>query len=241
MNETRTKESTIRLNKYIAHAGVCSRRRAEEFIAQGKVTINEQVVTDPAYGVAPDDHVCCEGQPLKKEKCIYLLLNKPKGYVTTVADEKNRATVMDLLGTKIKQRVFPVGRLDRDTTGLLLLTNDGDLAQKLAHPRHRMVKNYKVTLTKPIMHENFQKLLHGLYLPDGFMKVDRARYTDKSRKRLLVEVHSGRNRIIRRLFKHIGCYVKELDRVSYANINKSGLPKGRWRLLSKEEIALLKK
>ena len=229
----------VSLSKYLADCGVCSRRKAVDVIEQGAVTVNGKVIMHPWHRVERDDVVKCRGQVVGQEEKIYLLLNKPSNCLTTVRDDRGRRTVMDLL-KGIKQRVFPVGRLDQNTTGLLLLTNDGDLAQKLAHPRYEVEKVYHVTLDRPLLGQTKKKIKHGLVLEDGPIAVDAISYFDVADKsRIEIRLHSGRNRIIRRIFEHVGHRVKQLERVEYAGLTLQGLSRGYWRLLSEKERALL--
>lgn len=235
-------ENLVRLNRYIAHAGICSRREADDLIRAGVIYVNGNVVTEVGTKVSPDDIVHYEDQKIKMEKQVYLLLNKPKDYITTMDDPENRNTVMALIKGAVKERIYPVGRLDRATTGLLLFTNDGDLAKKLSHPKNEIKKIYHVFLDKTVKQENLDALLKGVELDDGYIKVDAAAFvgegTDK--KQVGVELHSGRNRIVRRMFEHFGYKVLKLDRVYYAGLTKKDLPRGRWRVLSPQEVAMLK-
>ena len=231
----------IRLNRYIAHAGVCSRRDADELIAEGKIKVNGQVITEMGHKVIPSDQVYYGKKLLQRENYIYVLLNKPKDFITTTSDPHARKTVMDLVKKAGNERIFPVGRLDRQTTGLLLLTNDGDLAEKLSHPSHNVKKIYKVGLDKPITEEDFEKMQAGVTLEDGSVKVDDLAIVSSDRTEVGVEIHLGRNRIVRRLFEHFGYTVDRLDRVVYAGLDKSNLPRGKWRFLSEIEIGKLKK
>ncbi len=228
------------LGKTIAQAGVCSRRNAVFMIKQGYVTVNDQVVHEPAYVVAESDQIAVKGKPVVRERKIYVLLNKPKGYITTVADEHNRNTVLDLLGSKVAQRIYPVGRLDRDTTGLLLITNDGDVAQRLSHPRQQIQKTYHVTLHRPLEPEHLKAIWNGIMLEDGKVVVDEIKYMmGKPRTQVIVTIHSGKNRIVRRIFEHFGYGVIKLDRFKYANLTKRGLSVGSWRFLNRQEITAL--
>lgn len=230
------------LSKYIAQAGFCSRRQAVELIEAGKVAINGKKVINPAERVNPSAIVKVGSKVIRHEQKVYILLNKPKGYVTTVADEHGRNTVMDLLAEAPKVRLYPVGRLDRDTTGLLVLTNDGELAQSLSHPSSEVKKIYVVTLDKPLQPEHLAMLKEGIKLHDGLVKVDAIEYVHpKSPDKIKVAIHSGKYRIIRRLFGHLEYHVHGLDRVFYASISKKGLQGGRWRFLTKHEVQLLKK
>ena len=231
----------MKLNAFLAHAGVCSRRKAVDYIKNGNVAVNGVIVKESYYEVTKDDIVCYKGRDLFLEKKIYILINKPSNYITTVSDEKGRKTVVQLLPENISQRLYPVGRLDRSTTGLLLLTNDGDLAQKLSHPRHEVSKTYHVTLDKPCSSAHFENLRQGIKLEDGSVVIDGLVYDGASKKKLIVTLHSGRNRIIRRMFEHFGYTVTKLDRVGYAGLTKRGLRCGSWRYLTSDEVQKLKK
>lgn len=235
-------EGSFRLNKFVAHAGLCSRREAAEWIKQGKIKINGVVERNPAVMVAESDVVTYQDQVVKlEERKVYLLMNKPKDVITTRSDDRNRKTVMDLIGNKVRERVYPVGRLDRNTTGLLLLTNDGDLAKKLSHPSHEVKKIYHVFLDKDMTDADLEKLRAGLELEDGFIQPDKAdRVKDASLNEIGVEIHSGRNRIVRRMFEALGYRVFKLDRVYYAGLTKKDLPRGRFRHLTEKEVIMLK-
>lgn len=232
----------MRLNKYIAHSGVCSRRKAAELVKAGKVKLNGEIFKNPAYEVKKGDSVEYKGKVLKPEKkYVYILMNKPKNVVTTTSDEKARKTVMDILSNKVDQRVYPVGRLDRNTTGLLLLTNDGDLAKKLSHPSHNVKKRYHVVLDSPVSPEHIQQIKNGIHLEDGKAIVDDIDWIFGSDgSEIGIEIHIGRNRIIRRIFEHLGYTVERLDRVYYAGLTKKDLPRGWFRHLKKKEIIMLK-
>ncbi|RME16148.1 MAG: rRNA pseudouridine synthase [Bacteroidetes bacterium] len=238
---TDTNEQTsIRLNKYIANSGICSRREADKLIEAGVVKVNGEIITTLGYKVKPTDIVEVEGQRIKNEKKVYILLNKPKDYITTTKDPQNRKTVMHLISGACKERVYPVGRLDRQTTGLLLFTNDGELAKKLTHPKSRIPKLYHVVLNKNFSGTDFEKLSKGIELEDGFIKPDALSYVMQSKKELGIQIHSGRNRIIRRIFEHLGYEVVKLDRVMYAGLTKKNLPRGKWRFLTEKEVDFLK-
>lgn len=228
------------LNKYIAHSGESSRRDAAVLVKQGKVRVNGELVLDPGYKVKPGDVVTLAGKKLKPRKnLVYILLNKPKGYITTTEDPRGRKTVMSLVNLEDDTRLFPVGRLDRNTTGLLLLTNDGDLAQKLSHPSYQVKKVYQVTLDKPLTKADFDKVLAGVELEDGVAPVDALAYLDQKNE-VGIEIHSGRNRIVRRIFESLGYEVVKLDRVMYAGLTKKNVPRGKWRFLTDHEIVLLR-
>lgn len=231
----------IRLNKFIANAGVCSRREADTLIAGGKIKVNGKTVTEMGFKVMPGSEVTYKNKVLKGEKLVYVLLNKPRDFITTTHDPQGRKTVMDLVKTATEQRIFPVGRLDRNTTGLLLLTNDGDLTKVLSHPSFNVKKIYKATLDKPLTKVDFTNLQQGFELEDGEVTLDDIAYTSANGKEIGIEIHLGRNRIVRRMFEHFGYEVKQLDRVVFAGLTKKDLPRGKWRYLSPKEIGLLKK
>ncbi|WP_188936701.1 pseudouridine synthase [Puia dinghuensis] len=231
------------LNKYIAHGGLCSRRDAADLIRQGKVTVNGQLITEPGTKVTPADVVKVNGKKVTiSHNFVYILLNKPKDYITTTDDPQGRRTVLDLIRNATTERVFPIGRLDRNTSGVLLLTNDGDLAQKLAHPSHEIKKIYHVVLDKPLTKADFDKIIAGdITLEDGPAQVDVLAYADpKDKTQIGLEIHSGRNRIVRRIFEHLGYDVRGLDRVMYAGLTKKNVQRGHWRLLTEKEIRILK-
>lgn len=230
----------IRLNKYIANAGICSRREADVLIKDGKIKVNSQVITTMGYMVKPGDRVKYLSQVLKRERLVYVLLNKPKDYITTTNDPEQRKTVMQLVAKACTQRIFPVGRLDRNTTGLLLFTNDGDLTKKLSHPSHQVKKIYLVHLDQPIKRSDFDQLQSELVLEDGPITIDAVEIVSPDKTQLGIEIHSGRNRIVRRLFEQLGYDVVKLDRVMYAGLTKKDLPRGKWRLLTDREIIQLK-
>lgn len=231
-----------RLNKYIAHCGICSRRNASELVKKGLVKINDVLEENPSYMVQEGDEVKYLDKVLELEKKkVYILLNKAKRVVSTLSDEKGRRTVIDSLGGKIKERIYPVGRLDYMTTGLLVLTNDGDLATKLAHPSYEVKKLYQVTIDKPITKIDVEKIEKGLLLEDGLALVDSAKVLkDKGDMELMIQLHQGKNRIIRRIFEHLGYEVTKLDRVYYAGLTKKDLPRGWHRHLTEKELIMLK-
>lgn len=233
-------EKNIRLNKYIADAGVCSRREADKLIEAGEIKVNGSVVTELGYKVSRKDAITYNGRRLSQEKLVYVLLNKPKDFITTVDDPEDRKTVMQLVQTACEERIYPVGRLDRNTTGLLLLTNDGELATKLTHPSHNVKKIYQVDLDKPITEEDAEKIRAGIVLEDGEAKVDELAILSEDQTILGVEIHIGRNRIVRRIFEHLGYEVIRLDRVMFAGLTKKDLPRGKWRYLSQKELIRLK-
>ena len=229
------------LNKFLSLSGITSRRKAVDEIKSGYVTVNDQIVKDPVYTVKKGDIVKYKDKKIGPEKHLYIILNKPTGYLTTLSDINGRQNVMELIKLKNKTRVYPVGRLDKDTTGLLFITNDGDLAQHLSHPKYEVSKLYEVVLDQEFDSSNFAKLLKGIHLKDGITKADKVFYTKKpNRKKVSIELHSGKNRIVRRLFKALGYNVIKLDRTRYAGLVKRGLPKGKWRFLTEEEIVNLK-
>lgn len=233
----------IRLNKYLADSGVCSRREADELIKAGCVTVNGEVVTTMGYKVKPTDKVVYGGQTLNREKLRYILLNKPKGYITTADDPEGRTTVMELVRDACTERIFPVGRLDKNTTGLLLLTNDGELAKRLTHPSSEVTKLYHVVLDKPLTRNDMLRIADGVELDDGLITPDEIAYDadDDSKKSVGIKLHSGRNRIVRRIFEHFGYDIVKLDRVMFAGLDKYRLPRGEWRFLTDAEVAALKK
>jgi 23S rRNA pseudouridine2605 synthase len=230
----------MRLNRYIANAGICSRREADALIASGEIRVNGEVVTEMGYKVQPTDTVQYGKTNLNREKLVYVLLNKPKDFITTTDDPEGRKTVMDLVKTASKERIFPVGRLDRNTTGLLLFTNDGEVAQKLSHPSHRNKKIYQAELDKPLTAEHLRQISEGLELEDGKAEVDDVAVVAGNAHFVGVELHIGRNRIVRRIFEHLGYDVVALDRVQYAGITKKDLPRGKWRFLTEQEVIRLK-
>ncbi len=232
----------MQLNRYLAHCGICSRRKAVDLIKAGRVTVNYQVVEQPGHRVASGDRVAVDGKQVACEQQVYVLLNKPRGYVTTLRDPEGRKTVMELVTDVGEQRLYPVGRLDRETTGLLLLTNDGDLAQRLAHPKYEVAKIYHVTLSEPLSVRDRRTIVEGLELEDGPIQADEIQYADQQDKRqIIIALHSGRNRIVRRIFEHFGHEVKKLDRIGYAGLTKKGLRHRQWRMLTAHEIESLKR
>lgn len=237
---TEVKEGPMTLNKYLAHAGVSSRRDAAAIIKEGKVQVNGEVLTEPGYRVQPTDKVTMDGKTMKPQKhFVYVLLNKPKDFLTTTEDDRGRRTVMELVTGATEDRLYPVGRLDRNTTGVLLLTNDGDLAQKLSHPKYECKKIYQVTLNKDVTKKDFDQILEGVNLEDGVATVDRLAYLEKKNE-IGLEIHSGRNRIVRRIFEHLGYDVEKLDRVMYAGLTKKNVSRGKWRFLTEKEVITLK-
>ena len=235
-------DGLIRLNRYIANSGICSRRKADELIEAGVISVNGEVVTELGTKVDPaKDEIKYNDERLKREKMVYVLLNKPKDYITTTDDPQERKTVMQLVSKATKERIYPIGRLDRNTTGLLLLTNDGNLAEKLSHPRNNISKIYQVELDKSLTQGDFNKIQFGIELEDGFIKPDDVSYVMGASKREIgIQIHSGKNRVVRRIFESLGYDVVKLDRVVYANLTKKDLPRGRWRFLDDKEIIQLK-
>ena len=235
------REDNVRLNKFLSNAGVCSRREADVLIQTGVVSVNGKIVTELGYKIQQGDVVQYDGETINAETKRYVLLNKPKGFITTMDDPRGRKTVMTLVKSACRERIYPVGRLDRETTGLLLFTNDGDMAKKLTHPRYQARKIYHVELNKPVSREDLEKLLNGIDLEDGRTKVDKAEYVENgSSKEIGVEIHSGKNRIVRRLFEALGYTVVKLDRVQFASLTKKDLPRGMYRHLTEQEVAFLK-
>ena len=232
----------MRLNRFLANSNICSRREADDFIASGVVSVNGQIVTTLGTKIVPaQDKVYFHNEPVSLEKKVYILLNKPKNIITTSDDPKDRKTVLDLINGACQQRVYPVGRLDRNTTGVILITNDGELTTRLTHPKHLFKKIYHVGLDKDLEDSDMQKLKDGIVLEDGEAKADDVSYVkDDSKKQVGIEVHSGRNRIVRRMFEHLGYKVVNLDRVYFAGLTKKNLPRGKWRFLSEREVSFLK-
>lgn len=230
----------IRLNKYIANSGISSRREADELIKMGLISVNGKVVTELGYKVSKGDEVRYENKVLKAERPVYILLNKPKGFITTTDDPQERKTVMHIIGNAVKERIYPVGRLDRNTTGLLLLTNDGDLADKLMHPSFNVKKIYKVELNRPLAKKDFQKIIDGVHLEEGRAVVDDLAIVSDDGRTVGIELHIGWNRVVRRIFESLDYEVLKLDRTAYAGLDKKELARGQWRFLSKEEIIRLK-
>ncbi len=230
------------LNKYIAHAGISGRREAAELVKAGHVAVNGDTVLEPGYKVKYKDVVRLKGKVLQLQVTpVYILLNKPKDYICTANDPEGRKTVLDIIKNATTQRMFPVGRLDRNTTGVLILTNDGDLAQKLTHPSYEIKKIYEVTLDKPVTKADMESIAAGVELEDGFIAADAVSYLSNTSKNVIgIEIHSGRNRIVRRIFEHLGYDVRHLDRVMFANLTKKNVDRGKWRFLAEKEVRLLK-
>ncbi|MGG9971435.1 pseudouridine synthase [Ferruginibacter sp. SUN002] len=239
---TGAKFNEMPLNKFLAHCGVCSRRDAVAIIKDGKVKVNNKIILEPAFKVNEKDDILFNGKKLFVTKnLVYILLNKPKDYITTTDDPQGRKTVLQLTKNATTERIYPVGRLDRNTSGVLLLTNDGDLTQKLSHPSYNITKVYEAKLDKALTKADFDKILSGLQLEDGEIKADSLGYVDSKDKSVIgIEIHSGRNRIVRRIFEHLGYDVKGLDRVMYATLTKKNVERGKWRHLSEKEVRLLK-
>ncbi|WP_299669835.1 pseudouridine synthase [uncultured Polaribacter sp.] len=232
--------SGIRLNKYIANSGVCSRREADTYIEHGSVEVNGKLVTEMGYKVQPNDTVKFDGTSITPEQKKYVLLNKPKNYITTMDDDRGRKTVMELIANASKERIYPVGRLDRNTTGLLLFTNDGDLAKKLTHPKHNVRKLYHASLDKKLDLRDLEKLRGEVIIEGRKVFIDAVSYVDgQPKSEIGIEIHSGRNRIVRKIFEHLGYKVNKLDRVIFAELTKKNLPRGRWRELTNLEVTNL--
>lgn len=230
------------LNKFIAHAGICARRDAAALVKTGTVMVNGNTITEPGFKVSSGDEIKLNGKKISLSKhFVYILLNKPKDFITTTEDPQGRKTVLDLIKTATTERVYPIGRLDRNTSGVLLFTNDGDLAQALSHPKHEIKKIYEVTLDKPLTKADFESIRNGLTLEDGFIAPDAIGYADPRDKTIIgIEIHSGRNRIVRRIFEHLKYDVRGLDRVMYAGLTKKNVTRGKWRLLLEKEVRILK-
>ncbi|MEY3324129.1 MAG: hypothetical protein RL316_1465 [Bacteroidota bacterium] len=242
VNKQTVTQDIMPLNKFIAYGGVAARREAAELVKKGIVKVNGVVITEPGHKVLPTDVVTVNGKKITRQReLIYILLNKPKDYITTTDDPQKRKTVLDIIGKATRERIYPVGRLDRNTTGVLLLTNDGELAQQLTHPSNQIKKVYQVTLDKPLEKADFEQILKGVVLEDGPAPVDVLAYTDPRDKRNVgIEIHNGRNRIVRRIFEHVGYDVKNLDRVLFAGLTKKNVDRGKWRYLNEKEIRTLK-
>ncbi len=238
---SKNNDDSMRLNRYLANAGICSRRQADDYITSGVVTINGKVVTELGTKVLPGDVVKFNNESIRQERKVYILLNKPKDYITTAEDDRGRKTVLELIRGACRERVMPVGRLDRNTTGILLLTNDGEMAAKLIHPRSNKKKIYHVFLDKNIKIEDLKAISTGIELDDGFIKADDISYADPVDKTQIgIEIHSGRNHLVRRIFEHFGYKVIKLDRVYFAGLTKKALPRGRWRFLTPDEVSMIK-
>ncbi len=240
--EAPQQEGAIRLNRYISMSGICSRREADEYITRGEITVNGVVVTELGSKVMPEDVVCYNGEQIKNEKKVYIVMNKPKGFVTTLDDPHADKSVMDLVKNACTERIYPVGRLDKNSVGVLLLTNDGDLAKKLTHPTYEKKKIYQVSLDKHLTRSDMEQMIMGITLEDGDIAADDICYVDdpKMKNAVGIEIHSGRNRIVRRMFEHMGYHVGKLDRVYFAGLTKQKLKRGEWRFLTEKEVAMLK-
>ncbi len=235
-------QEAIRLNRFIANSGVCSRREADDLIRNGLISVNGKIVTEMGLKVTLKDEIRYKNKKLSAEKKVYILMNKPKGYVTTVEDPHADHTVLEIIGDECPERVYPVGRLDKSTTGVLLLTNDGEIAGKLTHPRYEKKKIYHVTLDRQVLKNDLFRLTEGVELEDGTVAADAVAYADSEDKSQIgIELHSGKNRVIRRMFETLGYKVKKLDRVYFAGLTKKNLPRGKWRYLSEKEIVMLKR
>lgn len=235
-------DEEVRLNRYIANAGICSRREADALISEGLIKVNGKVADQMGIKVKRGDRVTYKGELINPEKPVYVLLNKPKDFVTTMSDPQGRKTVMDLIKRTGTERIYPVGRLDRATTGVLLITNDGDLTKKLTHPSHNIKKVYHVHLSEDVSASHLDELLKGVELEDGLAQADRVHWVDESDKRQVgISLHSGKNRIVRRMFDHLGYKVVRLDRVMFAGLTKKDVPRGKWRYLSEKEVGILKR
>jgi 23S rRNA pseudouridine2605 synthase len=235
-------DENIRLNRFIAHSGVCSRREADELIRDGFITVNGKKITDLGTKISVHDDVRFKNKRLSAEKKVYILMNKPKGYVTTVEDPHADKTVIDLIGEACPERVYPVGRLDKATTGVLLLTNDGELTGKLTHPKYKRKKIYHVFLDKPVAKNDLFQLTEGIEMDGEMITADAVSYADpEDRSQIGIEIHSGQNRIVRRIFEKLGYKVSKLDRVYFAGLTKKNLPRGKWRFLNDKEISMLKR
>ena len=230
----------VRLNRFLAQSGLCSRREADDFIQAGLVTVNGQIVTARGTKVRSTDEVKFNDEKVQGEKKVYLVLNKPKGYVTSLEDPHADKTVMELVKGACSERIYPVGRLDKNSLGLLLFTNDGDVTRQLTHPSLEKKKIYQVTLDKPLTRADMEQLTEGITLDDGEIFADEVAYVSENKKEVGIEIHSGRNRIVRRMFEYLGYAVQKLDRVYYAGITKKNLKRGQWRFLTREEVDRLK-
>jgi 23S rRNA pseudouridine2605 synthase len=244
LSETRknSEDNSTRLNKYISNSGVCSRREADNLIQDGKVQVNGKTIKELGTKINPSDIVTIENKIIKPQNYVYILLNKPSGYITTTKDPEERKTVMELITGATRERVYPVGRLDRNTSGLLILTNDGDLTNTLTHPSHLITKIYAASLDKPLTKNDFIKISAGIELEDGLAEVDDLAYTDPSdKKQIGIKIHSGKNRVIRRIFESLDYKVVKLDRVMFGLLTKKDLPRGKWRFLTGMEVDKLRR
>jgi 23S rRNA pseudouridine2605 synthase len=237
---TAKSNNLTRINKYLAHSGLGSRREVEKYIASGLVKINGKVVTDLSAKIGPKDVVQFDGRRIKGEIKRYFIMNKPKDFLTTTEDDRGRRTVMELMKNACDERIYPVGRLDRNTTGVLLFTNDGDMSKKLSHPTNGAAKIYYVLLSKAMTQADFERLEEGIQLEDGFIKPDKVSFVEGKKREIGIEIHSGRNRVIRRVFAELGYEIEKLDRVFFAGLTKKNLKRGQWRELTKQEVDFLK-
>lgn len=232
----------LRLNKFISNAGICSRRDADELIKSGEISVNGKIVTELGIKVSPKDDIRYKGKKISREQKVYILLNKPKDFVTTVRDKHADKTVIDIVKNACLERVYPVGRLDKNTTGVLLLTNDGELTKQLTHPSYNKKKIYHVQLDKDLTKADMLKIIEGLKLDEDFIAADAINYVDENDKSQVgIEIHSGQNRIVRRIFESLGYKIKKLDRVYFAGLTKKNLPRGKWRFLTPQEVSILKR
>jgi 23S rRNA pseudouridine2605 synthase len=240
--KTKAENEQMPLNKFVAHAGICGRREAAEMIKKGLVAVNGDIIFEPGFKVWGNEDVKVKGKKIFAQRnLVYLLVNKPKDYITTAKDPEGRKTILDLVKGATPERIYPVGRLDRNTTGVLIMTNDGELAQKLTHPSYEIKKIYEVKLDKPVTKKDLEAIAEGVTLEDGFIQADTVAYIDQTDKSIIgIEIHSGRNRIVRRIFEHLGYDVKGLDRVMFANLTKKNVDRGKYRMLSEKEVRLLK-
>jgi 23S rRNA pseudouridine2605 synthase len=240
IKQEKSKDELVRLNKFIANSGICSRREADEYITAGLISVNGQIITELGTKIKRDDDVRFNKERLKGENKAYVLLNKPKNYITTTDDPHAKKTVMELIEGACKERVYPVGRLDRNSTGVLLFTNDGDLAKQLTHPSNNKLKVYQVRIDKNVTKADLKALTEGIELEDGLAVADNIHVSDTNKAELGVEIHSGKNRVIRRMFEKLGYEVVKLDRVYFAGLTKKGLRRGQYRLLTTKEVEMLK-
>lgn len=241
-NANKEVHSIMPLNKFIAHSGICSRRDAAELVKKGLVEVNGKIINEPGFKVSSKDAIKVNGKEIRiRKELVYILLNKPKDYITTTEDPEGRKTVLDIVKHATTERVYPIGRLDRNTTGVLLLTNDGELAQKLSHPSYEITKIYEAKLDRPLSKKDFETISSGITLEDGPITPDALAYADTKDKSVIgIEIHSGRNRIVKRIFEQLAYEVKNLDRVMYANLTKKNVDRGKWRFLNEKEVRLLK-
>ncbi len=240
-NKKTERDELIRLNRYIASSGVCSRREADTLIQKGLVKVNGKLITEMGFKLSRNDKVLVKGKPVSPEKKVYIVLNKPKDTVSTVSDPHAKRTVLDIVKHSGSERIYPVGRLDRNTTGVLLLTNDGELTKQLTHPSYNKKKIYHVVLDKPISKNELSEISKGIELEDGMVNADAISFVNDSKREIGIELHSGKNRVVRRIFEHLGYKVEKLDRVYFAGLTKKNIGRGKWRYLSQKEINILKR